>query len=175
MMDQATRDLVLAYVRAHSVDVGECWEWQGGMTRGTTPSARFPGPVKLPNSVRKAVLLATLKIALGKRYARAKCNNFRCVKPDHVIAVPLHNIRREAAARTGYGQNIARRAAISRSKRSQSLLTNEMLQEIRASQESNKQLAARLGFSVRTIRIARNGYVHEKLQATPFTGLGARA
>jgi hypothetical protein len=173
-MDQATRDLVLAYVRAHSADVGECWEWQGGMTRGTTPAARFPGPVKLPNSVRKAVLLATLKISLGKRYARPKCGNFRCVNPEHVVAVPLHNIRREAASRTSYGKSIARRAAISRTKRSQSPLTNEMLQEIRASEESNKQLATRLGFSVRTIRIARKGYVHEKLTATPFTGLGAR-
>ncbi len=173
-MNDEQKKIVLDYVRKKSVDVGECWEWQGGMCRGTTPATRFPKAAEAPTSVRKAILLATLKIALGRRYGRPKCNNFRCVNPDHIVAVPLHNIRREAASRTGYGQSIARRAKISKTKRAQSPLTNAILQEIRASKETTKELSARLGFSMRTIRVARAGYAHEKLMTTPFTGLGAR-
>ena len=125
---------------------GECWEWQGGYSgKPKYPQMRIEG--KLCKAHRVAYTLANGPIPDGL-LVRHTCDNRKCVKPDHLIVGTT-------------ADNVADRVARGRSAcgatHGSAKLTPALVAEIRASDETERSLAERMGVHPSAIGNARRG------------------
>lgn len=148
-----------------TVEIGDCREWTGA---GDVPHVRVAGEV-VP--VRRLILrLAEIDIRPGYVVGNT-CRNPKCVEPSHiVIRSPKQHARIGHKRRN---QQLINRK-IAATKRAKSKFTPELVAEIRASTESGRVLAERLGMNRRSVYRIRSGQRWADT-SSPWMGLGARA
>lgn len=147
-------------IRPRVIEEGDCLIWTGAYNgAGVTPVLWMSKPGGEGNSraVRR-VIAEQLGIKGRKSYnAAARCGDLRCVCPAHVQMVSLSTISLRAIEATGHTRNPVRQARVERANRARAKLTWEMVEEIRASDLSDCQLARLYGVHRSTIGRVRRG------------------
>lgn len=148
-------------VLAKSTQCGDCLLWKGAIGGGGRyPLIHYDGQTM---SVRLA-----LWRAMGKKLARGhsikpSCGEEKCVAVEHLVS------KRYAAKK----KTPKARAAVAQVMRGKSKLNETVVAEIRASDETDEEIAARLGVSTFSVKDVRT-YRRWAPLTTPFAGLGAR-
>lgn len=155
------------YVRARSVEEGECWIWRGSTSAGGSPLMRYAGK---RHSVR--TLLFTTKrerpVRRGRRL-RMMCGTFGCVNPDHIAEI----------TRASWVQNVMRPRTNERvrvlkvrvARHRMSKLSPEALADIRDGTEKLAVYAERYGISEGYAGLVRCGARMPAPVRNPFAGL----
>jgi hypothetical protein len=161
MLPEITLEWLEARVRA---DDDGCWIWTGYTTKHGQPQARLNYQLIL---VRRVVWEMTHDKELkSTMWVAAKCNKPGCCHPDCMVA------RTRSQALKGRGMTLLHRAAIATAKRRNSDIPDEVVAEVRASDEQARQMARRLGLTESYVSLVRRGKIRVDLR-NPFTGLGA--
>lgn len=155
-------DVSMDRILGRTREVGGCLEWAGHASEGKFPQIRVEGKLY---PVRRLVWMATRGATRSDLWVSNSCGNPLCVNPDHLIA------RTRGTAMQGAIRPIAHRVKISNAKRSKSVLTMEMVREIRASNETNPVLGARYGIEPGYVSRLRRGTTVWKEYVSPFAGL----
>lgn len=132
------------------VDIGSvtaCWNWMGG--RKSTGYGSFMCEGKLWIAHRFAYQTGHGSIPVGV-VIRHTCDNRVCCNPSHLLPGTVADNNRDAVDR---GQHVTPRGEAN----GRCVLTDEQVREIRASNESAKGIARRLGVSDRQIGRIRSG------------------
>lgn len=164
----------LAQIYERCVDDAGCMIWQGSYTRSGYPRMRADGKV---TTVRRA--LAEQKIGRPLRadeFASATCNDRRCVCWGHIRVVTVTERRQETGASGGYSTR-AKGAKISAKQRANKAKLHggqEAADAIRLDPRPSHLVAADRNISPSMVRKIRRGLAWKPLQASPFSGLGAR-
>lgn len=161
MLPEITLKWLEARVRA---DDDGCWIWTGYTTKHGQPQARLNYQLIL---VRRVVWeMKHDKELKSTMWVAAKCNKPGCCHPDCMVA------RTRSQALKGRGMTLLHRAAIATAKRRNSDIPDEVVAEVRASDEQARQMARRLGLTESYVSLVRRGKIRVDLR-NPFTGLGA--
>ena len=161
MLPEITLEWLEARVRA---DEDGCWIWTGYTTKHGQPQARLNYQLIL---VRRVVWEMTHDKELkSTMWVAAKCNKPGCCHPDCMVA------RTRSQALKGRGMTLLHRAAIATAKRRNSDIPDEVVAEVRASDEQARQMARRLGLTESYVSLVRRGKIRVDLR-NPFAGLGA--
>lgn len=161
MLPEITLEWLEARVRT---DDDGCWIWTGYTTKHGQPQARLNYQLIL---VRRVVWEMTHDKELkSTMWVAAKCNKPGCCHPDCMVA------RTRSQALKGRGMTLLHRAAIATAKRRNSDIPDEVVAEVRASDEQARQMARRLGLTESYVSLVRRGKIRVDLR-NPFTGLGA--
>ena len=161
MLPEITLEWLEARVRA---DDDGCWIWTGYTTKHGQPQARLNYQLVL---VRRVVWEMTHDKELkSTMWVAAKCNKPGCCHPDCMVA------RTRSQALKGRGMTLLHRAAIATAKRRNSDIPDEVVAEVRASDEQARQMARRLGLTESYVSLVRRGKIRVDLR-NPFAGLGA--
>ena len=161
MLPEITIEWLEARVRA---DDDGCWIWTGYTTKHGQPQARLNYQLVL---VRRVVWEMTHDKELkSTMWVAAKCNKPGCCHPDCMVA------RTRSQALKGRGMTLLHRAAIATAKRRNSDIPDEVVAEVRASDEQARQMARRLGLTESYVSLVRRGKIRVDLR-NPFAGLGA--
>lgn len=161
MLPEITIEWLEARVRA---DDDGCWIWTGYTTKHGQPQARLNYQLIL---VRRVVWeMKHDKELKSTMWVAAKCNKPGCCHPDCMVA------RTRSQALKGRGMTLLHRAAIATAKRRNSDIPDEVVAEVRASDEQARQMARRLGLTESYVSLVRRGKIRVDLR-NPFTGLGA--
>lgn len=160
----ALPDVSLDRVLGRTRESGDCLEWAGYAVEGKFPQIRVNWKLY---PVRRLVWQLVRGPAKPEQWIGTTCENPLCVNPDHLVA------RTRSKALKGNTHAVMHKLKIAQTRRKGSYVTQEMVREIRSSNETNIALAKRLGMThdyVSKIRLGkrRADYV------TPFQGLGAR-
>ena len=155
-------DVSMDRILGRTREVGGCLEWAGYAVEGKFPQIRVEGKLY---PVRRLVWMLTRGATRSDLWVANSCNNPLCVNPDHLIA------HTRAKAMTGAVRTVSHRVKISNAKRSKSVLTMEIVREIRASEESNPVLAERYGIGPGYVSHLRRGNTVWKEYVSPFAGL----
>ena len=148
---------VLERVRKLSDDVGECWEWRGFVeTRGRVPIMKVGNR---STTVRRAVAVATGRLEpRSKNRAVAKCNNWRCVNPAHVIVVTHATANKRACEKLLQKRPLlARKIAVAR--RRTAKLNLQLAQQIRDAEGPYRLISAQFGISKSTVSDIKTGRI----------------
>lgn len=150
-------------------EYADCILWTGATSKTGHPIHKPHGcPCKL---VRRSMF----ELAGGELEPRTpidtKCEERRCINPEHLFKSTSSAIAKKAAKRGAWGG--ARRAAkIAASKRATGKLTIEQAREIRMSDESGPVLALRYGVDKSLINGIKAGRNWKEYSSTnPFAGL----
>lgn len=158
-------DIGMDRILGRTREVGDCMEWAGYAVQGKFPQIRVESKCY---PVRRLIWLLTRGATRSDLWIANSCDNPLCVNPDHLIA------HTRGKAMMGTVRPVAQRVKISNAKRSKSVLTMELVREIRASDDSNPVLAARYGIQPGYVSRLRRGGIVWKEYTNPFAGLGAR-
>lgn len=170
-MNEFVREkFTLAWLEKHVKSVDGCLVWVRSFTSSGQPYAAFRGAEGLHSiRVRRVVWEAAHeRQGPAKMWAHATCGTHGCVHPDHIVMRP------RSVAMKGTKRPESVKAKIAQTKRAASKWSQELLQELAASDKSNHELAKQYGFHHSTISKVRNGAVRVDY-ASPWRGLGAIA
>ena len=158
----------LETLMARCEEVGDCMEWQGSYTGNGHPAVRHNKQNVLAR--RLAYTLARNVIKPGYVLAM-KCSNPRCIDPAHVVQ-RTEKQHMAHMGKQGRQSDHLRSAKIAATKRAsgQAKLTEQQVREIRASQKTNRQLAAEYGINPSRINGIRLGRMWKDF-SNPFAGL----
>lgn len=123
------------------VEEGDCLEWQGRMNN-RVPKTYMDG---MDRPVRRVLWESVNGPIKPGWFATCGCGNHRCVKLDH-IRLMTPKMMGKKAARSGVFASPQRRAAIAATRRKNSKLTPEQVQQVREA-VSGAQAARDLGIS----------------------------
>lgn len=145
----------------------DCLLWRGFYQNGQVPMVAHGGKMV---SVRK--LIATLqgkKIPAGG-YWTTKCGCMQCVAPAHIMH---RTVKAQHALMTKKLFSNPSKVAIRNAKlaKVRMVLTEEQRQELRESNATHRELAAKFGVSTNTIRKHRTGQVGATLHNNPWLQL----
>ena len=133
-----------------SVEKGPgCWEWQG--TRQPRGYGYFSVGTRWLLAHRAAYAMTHGPVP-AELVVRHKCDNPRCVRPDHL---ELGTVADNVADRERRGRANREPAAEARRK-----LTEEQVRAIRVSGETGRTLARRFGVTPATITNVRRGHLY---------------
>lgn len=158
-------------LRARTIEVGECWEWQGYSAHGT-PQVFAPseGSKRRMVSVRRLFRELITGQAQPDGFYSVSCGNVECVNPDHTLFRTGRNHYKSMAKQVG--KSPTRGLKISQYHRTsgRAKLDESKAQEIRLSNESGPVLAERYGVNRSLISSVRRGTAWKCL-TNPFRGL----
>ena len=148
-------------------DENGCMVWQGFMQNGTVPMVAHGGKMV---AVRKIIGEELGKHARTAGYWSTKCGNPSCVNPEHITKMTrstfaVHMCRQLTSNPTKMALRNAKLAKVRRK------LTDEQLQEIMHSNESNRALAKKFDVSQNTINKHRRGRMGVTLDRNPWLQL----
>ena len=145
------------WVRDRSIEVGDCWEWQGYFERHSNT------PVSIRNSKHicvRRVLAIELQLIddRSRKVTGTRCRNWRCVNPKHLQLLTRQVAAKRAAEnRTGGKLMSSRKASDHRRKRAK--LTIDQVRAIRASDRTCRALAIEYGVSFQHIALIKSGRI----------------
>lgn len=168
MTTEAIRlDLVLSRVLPRVVFDGDCWIWQGALqASGQVPSMRWGNSVI---NVRRLLLLAQGRKIDGL-VVTYTCGHRLCVQPDHIQVMTRKSLQRRTAREMPLASQLARNVKLSARERARSVLTPEMVEQIRLSSETGVALAPRYGVTPSAINDIKAGRTWRDY-GNPFLGL----
>lgn len=147
---------------------GKCLMWDGAVDDGGVPQLRLPGSKKV-EPARRVLLKAMGKDIEGK-LATTICGNQLCMDEKHAVAWSRKRLQRRSAKATNYGQNAARRLAITKKRRATAILDMEKVRQMRADGLTSREAAQRYGVTQSTAAKALSGETWKEY-ASPFSGL----
>ena len=148
-------DRLLEYLRERTVEVGDCWEWNGCVQhRGLTPMMRWDGVAR---GVRR--VLAELKgMPVAGRMTTARCLNRLCVSPDHVQVLTRRQLQIRTGKLTGMQSAPTRAYKLAVAARRTAKLTEQQVAEIRAMTGlPQHEIARRYGVAQATVSAIKRG------------------
>ncbi len=139
-------------INRHTQEIGECLEWTAHM-RGSTPQMRvtMPDGSHLTVYVRRVQWMLVHGADPGKRLISTACDNPRCLRHLKVVT------KAQASQKGNLQGRALRRLKATAARRRRSILTEDMVREIRESAESNVAIARRIGCHHSTVAAARSG------------------
>ena len=156
-------------IQCHITLDGDCWEWHGCM-QGSVPIMKHDGQVA---NVRRLVLIER-ETPMNGYIATFTCGNHKCVNPDHVARSSRAQMNRRIMADMSSATNTLRIKRIADVKRrTDAKLSQDDVNQIRASDDRHEDLAERFGVSKSLIGRVRRGEVWRTFSASPFAGLFA--
>lgn len=159
--------LLIERLRKHSNEVGDCWEWFGSFqSSGSTPAMNFNGRVK----PARRHIAEQLGLDVVGKVVTCKCRNYMCVNPDHIMVITRARLQALTAKELAYANNPARVKKISDKARARSRLTMQIVEQIRAAEGKQRDIAARFGVSQTTVSVIRRGEAWRD-HTNPFAGL----
>lgn len=161
------------WLRARSIEEGECWIWQGyvGPTGHPIANVRSVGPTLTVRRI--AAALAGRPPGHGQP-VRVTCNCRECVNPDHAVPSSTREIGRIAAKR-GAWSSAARAAKISASRRKNSSISDEAVMAVRLAERGTLQAVCdEYGLGYSTAKAIRSGRIRRRDYSSPWAGMGAR-
>jgi len=133
--------------RVGKLDSG-CWVWLGSLNNGYGQFRREDGSIIL--SHRYSYMLHN-DSAIDGLVVMHKCDNPKCVNPDHLMlgtqAENVQDMRQKGREK---------HRSLSGSEHGMSKLTDDLVRDIRSSNESGPAISKRLGVSTATIYDVRN-------------------
>lgn len=155
-------------IRLRCVECGDCLLWPGAMTtRGpvvTVAQKQIP--------LRRVVWEQKFgKLLPADRIASVDCENRNCLAEGHISARTRSQINARSNRRHG---STARNAKVANTRRKGSKLSDEGVQEIRASVLSAQALASKWSVSAAYVYMIQRGQCRRDY-SSPFAGLGGRA
>lgn len=158
-------------LKARTIEVGECWEWQGYSAHGT-PQVFSPSgnPKRRMVSVRRLFRELISGQAQPDGFYSVSCGNVECVNPDHTL-FRTEKLHFKAMAKK-VGASPVRSLKLSQYHRTsgKAKLDESKAQEIRLSNDSGPVLAKRFGVDKSLISKIRRGEAWKCL-TNPFRGL----
>ena len=156
-------------IQCHVTIEGDCWEWHGCM-QGSIPMMKHGSKVA---NVRRLVLIE-LGTPMKGYIATYTCGNPACVNPEHTARSTRAQMNRRIMADMNSATNTLRVKRIADVKRNtQSKLSLDDVRQIRASDDTQRNLAARFGVTQTTVGRIRRGEMWKTFSASPFSGLFA--
>ncbi|NDF52351.1 MAG: hypothetical protein EB116_20115 [Betaproteobacteria bacterium] len=145
------------WVRDRSIEVGDCWEWQGYFT----PHGRTPVSTRNSKNISvRRVLAIELQLIddRSRKVTGTRCRNWRCVNPKHLQLLTRQVAAKRAAENRTGGKLIASRKA-SDQRRKRAKLSIDQVRAIRASDSSCRLLGIAYGVSPNTISLIKSGRI----------------
>lgn len=156
-------------IQAHVVAYGDCWEWIGCLN-GLIPIMRHDGKVA---NVRRLILIDR-GVPVNGFIATYTCGNPKCVRPEHTARSTRAQMNRRIMEDMNSATNTLRSKRIAEIKRkTHAKLSQAEVDQIRASDDSHQDLAARFGVTKSIIGRIRRGEMWRQFAASPFAGLFA--
>lgn len=157
----------LEEIRSLCIEEGECWIWPGARDGSGNPQIRHQG-----RSISARRLVASL--ATGRQIepwlvVSPMCGDRKCISPNCARITTVAHAHKMAAAR-GAHSSPAKVAKTTAAVRAKSRITEEMVSEIRSSEESSYVISARLGVSRSHVKAIR-AYRARVPFANPFSQL----
>lgn len=190
--EQALRGDLDGWLHDHTEQVGDCMEWQFGMANsGVIPSMCLPRALPAIPGVktrRVAVAKAVWEEANKKRVPPGKsvyrkCQNNRCINPDHLHIGTAKDIGKTRRTLKKAGRTDLDKMRIAHSRRSRSVIDLDIARAIRVElsqvpfgkrQEAYARKAGEVGLSVASVKKIVLGTMWRETQlANPFAGLFA--
>jgi len=145
---------ILEIIKNRTIEIGDCWEWQGAMQScGTTPMIRYK---QQTISVRR-LILQVQGHALESKVATCTCGNHRCVNPDHLEAISRKRLTKRVASQLKRSISVLRMAKISSVARQHAKLNEQLAEEIRNAEGTQREIAKRFGVSQATVSVIKRG------------------
>ena len=170
-----TTEYLMYRLKKMTVEVGDCWEWKGYLTVGSTPTWRYMVDGKWSSvPVRRSILMVRgVNIAPHER-AVTTCGNKFCVNPEHVVKRTVSKVMHERNQTITRGaKGLLRAAKIAAWRREQfSTLTPEQVEKIRAHEGAAREVADQYGISTKAFNAIRRGETW-KDYTNPWRGLMA--
>lgn len=146
-------EMVMEAIKTRCVEEGDCLLWTGGYSRSSQKGSRQRTPMLWMGdgvrSLRRAAYLAyNGSIREGFR-AACSCGNDLCLARDHLVQ------RSYRQSMVGVRRSHTTVAKIERSKQALGKLDWEKVDDIRASDQSHSELAAKYGVHKSTIEAVR--------------------
>ena len=156
-------------IQRHITPDGDCWQWHGCM-QGAIPMMKHDGKVA---NVRRLVLLEC-GVPMTGFIATYNCSNPKCVNPEHAARSTRTQMNRRIMANMNNATNTLRIKRIADVKRrTDAKLSQADVDQIRAADEKQQDLASRYGVTKSLIGKIRRGEVWRTFSASPFSGLFA--
>lgn len=156
-------------IQRHITPDGDCWQWHGCM-QGAIPMMKHDGKVA---NVRRLVLIER-GVPMKGHIATYTCGNPVCVNPEHAARSTRTQMNRRNMAEMSGATNTLRVKRIAEIKRRTSAkLSQADVDQIRAADEKQQDLANRYGVTKSLIGKIRRGEVWRTFSASPFSGLFA--
>ena len=144
----------LAAIQARTVEVGDCWEWQGALQAcGTTPTTRLG---RKTISVRRLILIDA-GVNVEGRVATCTCDNRLCVRPEHIELITRKRLTKRVGAKLRRTVSVARIARIAERARKHAKLTVELAAQIREAAGSQRAIATQFGVCQATVSMIKRG------------------
>lgn len=151
-------------IKNRSDEVGDCWEWRGSYSTDGVP-------VLNKKSVRRLGAKAIGKHIPPLFVATTKCNNQRCVCPDHILIVSRTR-RIQMNVEDGRYYNPAKTAKMVKTKAKKSRFPDELVEAVRTAQGETRDIADRFNVPITWAYKVRQG-ICRKAPGNPFFGLMA--
>lgn len=161
--------MTLDAIKARCIEEGECWIWQGALNACGYPIMKAKGVKSGCLLVRRVAISLDGRPPKPRQPVMASCDDKRCCNPA-CLKLSTYAAAGKRAAKKGAFSSATRRSKIAESRRTHSKLTQEQVQEIRASTESGPVLAARYGIVKSTVSGIRRGELRRDYY-NPFAGL----
>jgi hypothetical protein len=166
MTKEQQRQLLQRILSKCRDDAG-CLVWTGAMAGGNCPSMKVGRKAK---NIRRLYYELTIGPVPAGMNVTSACECKACLK--HLEAQSVAQILGGAVARGAYGQRHAAKVAAAR--RRGAKFSDEVIRQIRASDELGTELAERLGMDQSYLSRVRRGEAR-KDYSNPFLALGALA
>lgn len=166
---------ILARIEAKSDEVGDCLVYR---TKSKRPQVHLDGSSKSHViRVQRAVWMLRGHELPDGHCVTSKCNDTRCIHPDHLIAIPAVKFAKRAADRVRRGNETLRAMKISAAWAARRKLTDEQVAEIRVSTKTGPAMAAEYGVSAALVNKIRAGTARRPLATNNLWGqlMGGRA
>ena len=158
-------------LKARTIEVGECWEWQGYSAHGTPQVFnRVDGSKRRMYSVRRLLRELIEGQAQPDGFYSVSCGNVECVNPDHTIFRTEKQHFKAMGKKVGDSPVRALKLSQYHRTNGKAKLCESKAQEIRLSNESGPVLAERYGVNRSLISRVRRGEIWKCL-TNPFRGL----
>lgn len=136
----------IEWFRERSIEDGDCLIWNRACSGNGTPKVHIGDK---QYGVRRFIAEMLGMNIVGKIVTN-KCGNPLCICPDHIKVVTKKQMADLIVERTGFPYKLERRKKISDKARTRGKLNVEQVAEIRNSDETHKQVAARYGIAKAT-------------------------
>lgn len=167
----------LRHLRSRSVESCGCWVWQGATADSGVPVTHRNTGLKKPNGhalmqtlpARRAIVEDIAAGPMRPGFVSALlCETTLCVNPWHVMST-TKPVQAAIAAKRGAWSSPQKTAAITKARRRNSPFSEAVIEYVRTSEKSGKDVAAEVGMSTSHACNIRIGRVRR--QASPFDGL----
>lgn len=137
---------------------GECMDWTGAVqSKCLSPSIRRAEGGHSVSLRRYMLEVAQGKKPYHNRVVSYNCGNPKCVRLEHIGEITRSTLQERNDAKFNAMQRLRKATRISTKARSRAKLTPEIVQEIKASSEPQRVIAAKYGIVQSTVSQIKRG------------------